>query len=129
MLAQLLSGTAEVFGMEMSPNREYEVRGTKLAIFTYEGARVSVRGKCEVEYLSEETVMHAYLNTHLAIEGMRREAAERGNEGPRVMILGVSRPTVTRILVNYAVRSGRIPMYVELDVANVCPVDVVNVTL
>lgn len=109
--------------MELSPNREYEVRGTKLAIFTYEGARVSVRGKCDVEYLSEETVMHAYLNTHLAIEGMRREAAERGTEGPRVVVMGVSRTTLTRILVNYAVRSGRTPMYVDLDVANVgvCP--------
>ena len=65
-----MSGTAEVFGMELSLNKEYEVTGTKLAIFSYDGARVQMRGKCEVEYVSEETLMHVYLNTHLAIEGM-----------------------------------------------------------
>lgn len=105
--------------MELSPNKEYEVSGVNLAIFTYEGAKVLLKGKCEVEYVSEETIMHAYLNTHLAIEGLRREAAERQNDPPRILVIGGSRTTVSRILLNYGIRSGRTPMYVDLDPADV----------
>jgi len=103
--------------MELSLNKEYEVTGTKSAIFSYEGARVQMRGKCEVEYVSEETLMHAYLNTHLAIEGMRKEAVERAREAPRIIVMGQSKASVTRILLNYSVRAGRAPMYVDLDPA------------
>lgn len=96
-------------------NREYEVSGAKLAIFTYEGAKIQLRGRCAVEYVSEETCMHAYLNTHLALEEMRQEAAHRLAEAPRVIIMGQSRNTISRILLNYAIRAGRTPIYADLD--------------
>jgi polyribonucleotide 5'-hydroxyl-kinase len=118
VIIKLLSGTAEIFGMELSINREYEVRGCKLAILSYEGARIQLRGRCDVEYVSEETVVNVYLNTHLAIEGLRMDAVERQDEAPRVLVVGASRSTVTRTLLNYAVRAGRTPVYVNLDVAN-----------
>lgn len=105
--------------MELCMNKEYEIRGTKLAIFTYEGAKVQVRGKCDVEYISEETMMHVYLNTHLAIEEMRKEAGRKQAEVPRVIVMGQSRSTVSRILLNYAIRAGKSPMYADLDVMNV----------
>lgn len=105
--------------MELSPNKEYEVSGVNLAIFTYEGAKVLLRGKCKVEYVSEETVTHVYLNTHLAIEGLRRDAADRQGEAPRVLVVGGSRTTVSRILLNYGIRAGHTPMYVDLDPADV----------
>ena len=112
-------GTAELYGTELCAGKEYEFCGEKLAVFTFEGAKVLVQGKCEVEYVSEETVQHAYMNTHLALEGMRQEAASKGEDAPRVVVLGQSRSTVTRILLNYAARAGHTPVYVDLDVANV----------
>lgn len=79
-----------------------------------------LRGRCEVEYLSEETSsMQTYLNTHLALEGLRQEAADTIGLEPRVIVVGTSRTTVTRLLLNYAIRAGRTPMYVDLDVTNV----------
>lgn len=105
--------------MELSPNKEYEVTGVSLAIFTYEGAKVLLKGQCEVEYVSEETVVHAYLNTHLALEGLRREAVDRQGEAPRVLVVGGSRTTVSRILLNYGIRAGHTPLYVDLDPADV----------
>lgn len=105
--------------MELCVNKEYQVCGAKVAVFSYDGGVVEVRGKCEVEYVSEETVVNAYLNTHLAIEAMRREAVERRSEPPRVVVIGSSRTTVARTLLNYAVRAGKQPMYIDLDTRNV----------
>lgn len=43
-----------------------------------------VQGKCSVEYVANETPMTSYLNTHLAIEGLRQDAQGREEQGPRV---------------------------------------------
>lgn len=72
-----------------------------------------------MEYISEETVQPAYMNLHLGLESMRQEAAGRGDEAPRIVLMGQSRSTVARTLLNYATRAGRTPLYVDLDVANV----------
>ena len=43
-----------------------------------------LRGKTEVAYVSKETPMVTYLNTHAALEQMRQQAEHEGTHGPRV---------------------------------------------
>lgn len=63
--------------------------------------------------------MLLYLNTHVALEQMRVQAEREGERGPRVLVAGpsdVGKSTLCRLLLNYAVRIGRRPAMVELDV-------------
>ncbi len=68
-----------------------------------------------------------YLNTHAALEQLRQqveselmeEKKRKDARGPRLMIAGptdVGKSTYCKILLNYAVRRGRRPTYVDLDV-------------
>lgn len=84
-----------------------------------------VRGPLEVQpYTSKKTPMIQYANTHAALEQKRKEAAVADNnsersQGPIVMVVGpvdVGKSSLCRILLNYAVRVGRRPLFVDLDV-------------
>eukprot|EP00096_Caligus_rogercresseyi_P011544 TRINITY_DN4557_c0_g1_i2.p1 TRINITY_DN4557_c0_g1~~TRINITY_DN4557_c0_g1_i2.p1 ORF type:complete len:425 (-),score=73.65 TRINITY_DN4557_c0_g1_i2:104-1378(-) len=118
---ELKTGTAEIFGTEMVVNTKYKyLSGSKFAIFTYHGAQVMIMGKMEVQpYTSKETPMIMYLNTHAALEQMRNEADKDNERGPICMVVGptdVGKSTLCRLLLNYAVRMGRRPIHVDLDV-------------
>lgn len=116
VILRLVAGQAEIYGAELAPGRDYELSGVKYAVFSFEGAQITLRGKCEVEYVSEEApTMPIYLSTHFAIEEMRRQAFAQQDEPPRALIVGSSRHTVATILTNYAVRSGKTPLLVDLD--------------
>lgn len=62
--------------------------------------------------------MIQYLNVHSALEDMRIEADKSEDPqktGPKVMIVGpqdVGKTTLCQILVNYAVRQSRRPIFV-----------------
>ncbi|KAJ3056160.1 hypothetical protein HK097_007884 [Rhizophlyctis rosea] len=74
--------------------------------------------KPTVDYVSEETPMQSYLNVHIALEQIRIENAEKGLDGPKVMIVGpadVGKSSLAKILLNYAVKHGRQPVFVDLD--------------
>jgi len=121
VIIELKSGMAEIFGTELVINTKYQfTTGSKFAVFTYQGCTVQVSGKMEVEpYTSTETPMLIYLNTHAALEQLRTKAEDDSARGPICMIVGptdVGKSTVTKILLNYAVRLGRKPIYVDLDV-------------
>jgi polyribonucleotide 5'-hydroxyl-kinase len=78
-------------------------------------------GNTEDAYISVETPMLFYVNIHTALEQMRCKA-EKNNEfrGPRVMIVGpddVGKSTLCKMLLNWAVRVGRSPIFVDLDVS------------
>ncbi|XP_031786860.1 protein CLP1 homolog isoform X2 [Nasonia vitripennis] len=63
--------------------------------------------------------MLMYLNCHMMLEEMRRVAENNEKRGPILMVAGPSnsgRSTLCRILLNYAVRLGRKPVFVNLDV-------------
>lgn len=71
-----------------------------------------------------------YLNAHYALETMREKAEEEltksipnfNAHGPCIMIAGpmdVGKSTLCRILCNYAVREGRTPIFVDLDLGQV----------
>ncbi|KAH8384634.1 hypothetical protein KR093_003772 [Drosophila rubida] len=120
VLVTLLSGFAELFGTELVKKKKYEFGvGAKVAIFTYQGCVLLVSGKMDVCYTSKETPMVQYVNCHAALEQFRNEAEERDGRGPVVLVVGpmdVGKSTLCRILLNYAVRVGRRPLYADLDV-------------
>jgi polyribonucleotide 5'-hydroxyl-kinase len=97
-------------------------------VFTWHGASLSIAGNFIVDYTSSETPMISYYNTHLALEQVRRRALEQPEptfveplvlrSPPRVLIMGSSRNTVSRILTNYSVRQERTPIFVDGDISN-----------
>lgn len=120
-IVELAEGRAEIFGTELEKHKKYTFqKGSRVAIFTYEGATVDVAGTGVNSYTSDQTPMVIYLNTHAALEQIRRVAeTDPSLRGPRIMLVGptdVGKSTVCRILCNYSVRMGRSPILVDLDV-------------
>ncbi|KXS20132.1 Clp1-domain-containing protein [Gonapodya prolifera JEL478] len=122
---KLTSGTAEVFGTELAKDTEYEFQGRKVAVFSWTGCTLMVKGTPITEYTAGETPMASYLNAHLALELVRADAhesqgydEEHRTEGPRVLIVGPSdsgKTSLTKILLNYAIKEGRSPLFVDID--------------
>ncbi|XP_028391142.1 protein CLP1 homolog isoform X2 [Dendronephthya gigantea] len=117
----LLKGQAEIFGTELVLHKKFNFKpGDKIAVFTWDGCIVEISGAVDGAYVSRETPMLMYLNLHAALDQMREKAKKNpGLTGPRIMITGpgdVGKSTLCRILLNYAVRLGRRPIYCDLDV-------------
>lgn len=117
---ELLDGMAEYFGTELTKGKKYSFEtGSKVAIFTWHGCLIKLIGRTEVAYIAKETPMVVYVNTHAALEQMRVRAEEDSTRGPRVMVTGptdVGKSTLCRLLLNYAARLKRAPVFVDLDV-------------
>lgn len=117
---ELFSGKAEIFGTELSMGRKYIFSaGAKVAVFTWHGCHIKLSGRTEVSYISKETPMVVYLNTHVALEQMREKAEKEMTRGPRILVVGpsdVGKSTLCSILLNYGVRMGRTPVMIDLDV-------------
>lgn len=109
-----------MFGTELVKAKKHTFhQGAKVAIYTYHGCILSLTGSPDICYIARETPMIQYLNTHSAIEQMRKNAEEEGTSGPITMICGptdVGKSTLCRILLNYAVRLGHRPIFSDLDV-------------
>eukprot|EP00560_Eucampia_antarctica_P000519 CAMPEP_0197834594 /NCGR_PEP_ID=MMETSP1437-20131217/22997_1 /TAXON_ID=49252 ORGANISM="Eucampia antarctica, Strain CCMP1452" /NCGR_SAMPLE_ID=MMETSP1437 /ASSEMBLY_ACC=CAM_ASM_001096 /LENGTH=483 /DNA_ID=CAMNT_0043439415 /DNA_START=48 /DNA_END=1499 /DNA_ORIENTATION=+ len=133
----LLQGSAEVFGAELALDKPYNLRGNnKIAIFTWHGCVLDVElendnKQLDISYTSDETVSNiAFVNTHAQLEALRDEAwNNNSNEsenssisinGPRVLLVGPAdsgKSSLVRILLAYAVKLGRSPLLVDLDVS------------
>ena len=114
----MLSGTAEVFGTELAIQQVYKFQGTKSAIFTWHGCSIEVIGKCQVEYVAEETPLVSHANLHFALERLRDAAVSSGQAGPRVLIVGpdnAGKTSLAKLLTAYATRSGRPVVTVNLN--------------
>ena len=119
----LETGLAEIFGAEIPRGEPIKLVKTKLAIYSWRGATISVCGEPKAVYKSEMKEMKAYANLHGYLqqrrEGLRAKGAARVR-GPRVMIVGpgdTGKTSLARVLLNYAVREGERPMLVDLDVS------------
>eukprot|EP00118_Oscarella_pearsei_P027672 m.311271 g.311271 ORF g.311271 m.311271 type:complete len:432 (+) comp63879_c0_seq1:45-1340(+) len=117
---KLIEGTAEIFGTELPPSQSFTFRNdSAVAVFTWYGCKIQLQGSAKHPYVSTDTPMISYLNTHAALEKMR-ESVERLPDklGPRVLVAGstnVGKTTLCRILLSYAARWGRKPVYIDLD--------------
>ncbi|KAG9508832.1 Protein CLP1-like protein, partial [Fragariocoptes setiger] len=107
---ELRRGTAEIFGTEMMLGRRYRfTKGTRLAAFTYQSATIEVFGTSDVMYVGLENPNYFYLNIHGLMEAMKC---------PVCLVCGpadVGKSTLCRILLSYAARKGRSPIFVDLD--------------
>ncbi|ESP00169.1 hypothetical protein LOTGIDRAFT_226039 [Lottia gigantea] len=125
VVMEMTHGKGEVFGAELAKNKKYKFNsGAKVAVYTWHGCQIKISfpnlvGTTEVAYISKETPMLMYLNTHAALEQMRLKADEENMRGPRAIIVGptdVGKSTLCRILCNYAARLGRAPIFADIDV-------------
>ena len=79
-----------MFGTEMARNQSYSLSPRmKLAVFTWHGCTVRVEGEPQVVYISEETPMVMYLNTHIAVDQLRHRREKEEQIGPRVSLLPI----------------------------------------
>eukprot|EP00607_Mallomonas_marina_P002237 CAMPEP_0182439140 /NCGR_PEP_ID=MMETSP1167-20130531/86253_1 /TAXON_ID=2988 /ORGANISM="Mallomonas Sp, Strain CCMP3275" /LENGTH=405 /DNA_ID=CAMNT_0024632771 /DNA_START=29 /DNA_END=1243 /DNA_ORIENTATION=- len=119
MQLQLIEGNAEIFGVEMALNRDYSFTDESFAVFTWYGCKLEMTGSCQSSYVSSETPMVSYVNTHVQLEAKRDVALANSENGPRIMVVGRTdsgKSTISRILASYAVRLDRNPIYVDTDV-------------
>ena len=112
--------TAEIFGMELVMGHEYRVdRGLHVAIFTWHGCTIEMRGATSVEYDASNQVMRDYTNIAGIMEQKRQLATEQAAmPPPRILITGSEhsgKSTLALFLSNYALRKHRRPICVELD--------------
>ncbi|KAL8272386.1 hypothetical protein Esti_003676 [Eimeria stiedai] len=118
--AAAAAGTAEVFGLELLPDVEVELPpAARLAVFTWGGCLLQVRGPVQQEYESSDVAMRFLANLSAALDARRRAAAVKQS----VLVTGSSgsgKSSVCQILCNYALRSGWTPFFVELDIRGSC---------
>ncbi|GIX63039.1 polynucleotide 5'-hydroxyl-kinase [Babesia caballi] len=114
-----MRGTAEIYGRELVPDVECTIdEGEKLAVFTWVGCSLQVKGIVEQEYEGEDHAMKEYLNVVQVLNAERELASVKRTHGPRVLITGApssGKSSVAMLLCNYAVRNGWTPVFVEAD--------------
>ena len=98
---------------------EYVLTDAKVALFTWHGCDVSIRGVCRSAYTANETPMVSYINAHAALDHLRTQAKSTASRGPIALICGPvdsGKSCLSRLLLNYAVRAGHCPLFIDLDV-------------
>lgn len=114
---KLESGTAEIFGTELSPNINYVFKESmKFAISTYHGCKISytTTSPLDSEYISEETTLKQILNLHLAVEKLSST-----NQSSRILLVGPKdsgKTTLARTLASYSLKtSDKKPVLVNIN--------------
>ncbi|GFR18753.1 protein CLP1 homolog [Trichonephila clavata] len=117
---KLVSGLAEIFGAEMELNKTYTFpTNASVAIFTWYGCTIKVTGNPQSANVFTDTHMILNVHLHAALEKWRVKAENEDTKGPITLIVGpkdVGKTTLCRFLLNYAVRCGRCPLFIDLDV-------------
>ncbi|KAJ2754551.1 Cleavage polyadenylation factor subunit clp1 [Coemansia pectinata] len=115
---KLKHGHAEYFGAELGREASYSFSGENGVVFSWEGCTLTVIGECQSAYVAGETPMDSCINVHMALQQLRVQARSDSANGPRVIIVGPDdsgKTSLARTLINYAVRMGETPLYVDLD--------------
>lgn len=114
---KLESGTAEIFGTELSPSITYVFKNSmKFAVASYHGCELSYTSSVPLdsEYISEETILKQVLNLHLGLENFAKNG-----KSPKVLIVGPKdsgKTSLARILASYSLKtSEKEPILVNLD--------------
>lgn len=120
---KLTEGSAEIFGSDLLLNKEYEFSYySSVAVFSWTGCTLNLRKKGS-EYshfrIRASTQTRKMKDLHEQIERARLNADAKITDVPIILIAGptdVGKSTFSRFLLNYAVKSGREPIFVDLDV-------------
>ena len=129
---RLLSGTAEIFGIELANSKEYSFLDESFAIFSWAGCvlELYISSKREESvYIAENKQMISYVNIHCQLEARRDQLLSsilnnlNNNDnieipGPHVLIVGPSdhgKSSVGRMLTSWAARGDRCPLVIDLD--------------
>ena len=84
LVLKLVAGSAEIFGVEMAPNKEFAFRDQNIAVYTWYGCTIECSGDDSGLYTTDTTPMIAYVNTHVQLEARRDVALANKDNGPRV---------------------------------------------
>ncbi|KAF7458834.1 polynucleotide 5'-hydroxyl-kinase [Cryptosporidium felis] len=111
--------TAEIFGAELPPDVDVKIApSSRIAIFTWHGCILQIRGQVQQEYESVNNSMKDYMEVIQVLDNRRNFSKLHGTSGPRVMVTGSSnsgKSTLCQILCNYAARRGYLPLFIDLD--------------
>jgi polyribonucleotide 5'-hydroxyl-kinase len=128
----LISGSAEVFGVEMALNRAYALSpALNAAAFTWFGARLTlVAPPSALAYTATDTPMPDYIRVHAVLQSRRDRALQTGDRtgGPRAVIVGprdAGKTALANILTAYCVKANASSILVDLDPAASGPIAVV----
>lgn len=113
--------TAEIEGQEIPLERSLYFKNRNFSIFTWTGCSIEVQGEVVKCYIGERTPMLYYATTHYIFDKQREDALVQGKIGPRVAIIGSQssgKSTLTRILLNYALKCDTSPLLVDLNPQN-----------
>ena len=83
---KVTKGTAEIFGIELAPNKEYTFKDQNIAVFSWYGCTLETSGADSSLYVADSTPMVAYMNIHIQLESRRDYALAENEIGPRVGI-------------------------------------------
>ena len=118
---KLESGTAEIFGTELTSNINYTFKESmKFAISTYHGCKISytTTSPLDLEYISEETILKQILNLHLSIE-KNNISNNNNNSNSRILIIGPKdsgKTSLARTLSSYSLKtSNSKPILINLN--------------
>ena len=116
----LKEGFAEIFGAELpAESPVYFPPKSKFAVFTWHTAILEITGTMDTDYISTESGMEKYIDTHANINEDRDTAKFHRAVGPKVLVCGSpnsGKSTLCKILTNYALKMGYNPIYVDLDI-------------
>ncbi|GBM49859.1 Polyribonucleotide 5'-hydroxyl-kinase Clp1 [Araneus ventricosus] len=117
---ELSSGLAEIYGTEMELNKEYSLSPySSISVFTWHGCVINVSGNPEAAYVVKDTAMILNVILHASLEERRLQAEAENKKGPVIFVVGpndVDKSSLCRLLLNYAIRLGRRPLFIDLDV-------------
>ncbi|CXI24455.1 clp1-related protein, putative [Plasmodium berghei] len=115
---------AEIFGKELVIDKDYYFGyNEKFSIYTFTGCIVQIKGKTLQEYESKNSTIKEYLSLSYVLDAYRNLAKKKKNIGPRVLITGNNnsgKSSVSMLLLNYALKSGFKPIYIEADPKGNC---------
>ncbi|KAJ1608331.1 C1p1p GTPase and Pre-mRNA cleavage complex protein [Cryptosporidium canis] len=111
--------SAEIFGAEIPPDIDVKIAPlSRIAIYTWHGCILQIRGPVQQEYESVNKSMKEYMEVIQVLDNRRNFSKLHGTSGPRVLVTGSSnsgKSTLCQILCNYAARRGYTPLFIDLD--------------
>lgn len=117
------SGYAEIEGAELPINFPLTFTNKRFAIFCWSDCKIRVVGKVKniYESSSNQSAMIQYLMVHNIIHEHRTQSLSKNILGPNILIIGSissGKNILSHILLNYALKLGWTPIYVDLDLSN-----------